>query len=389
MNILHIIPTLSLRGGGGDRACYELAQAQASLGNQVTILTFLSEYDFIDKPEDLNFTIVRCFKKKNSILGALGWSKEYNHKLEEILISTDLVHIHSLWRLTNYFAYKKCIKLNKHFIIQPHGSLEPWRLNYKKYRKKIWYHLFEEKALKRALFLIAESAKDKNHILASVSSNEVVIIPCGSSILDMKHESLISEQELRISYSIDKNKKIILYLGRIDVHKGLDILIKALGKLKDELESHVLLIVGPDYASTTKKLQSLIEKLNLTEKIIFAPPIYDDTKKIALFKMSDFFVLPSYSENFGITVIEALATETPVLVSSETAWAHLEEKQMAIVTKPEIDDLTQKLKQMISMNTAEKDHMVRKAKDYVYENYSWRELAKKLTKSYEEIKILK
>ena len=118
------------------------------------------------------------------------------------------------------------------------------------------------------------------------------------------------------------NKKVILFLGRIHEVKGLDNLLYAFAKYKKHNKNSVLIIAGDDHGFKNK-LFVIINELKLQNDVYFTGKVYGKAKK-TLYKISDLFVLPSHTENFGIVVAEALSSGLPVLASNKTPWEDLD-----------------------------------------------------------------
>ncbi len=120
--------------------------------------------------------------------------------------------------------------------------------------------------------------------------------------------------------------KTLLFLGRIDPVKGIDVMLNAWARVMDRFADWRLLIVGSD-ASYGKQhgyldqMKALAARLNL-ERVEFAEPLYGESKWGA-YRQADLFVLPTRSENFGITVAEALAASTPAIVTKGAPWQGL------------------------------------------------------------------
>ena len=155
----------------------------------------------------------------------------------------------------------------------------------------------------------------------------------------------LSEIDYKEDGLLNSDKKYILSLGRISKKKGFNLLIPAFSKLIREYDLN-LVIAGPDNEGYKKEVEHIVKKENLEERIIFTGLI--DDEKWSLYKKALMFVLPSYSENFGMTVVEAMACETPVVVSDKVGiYKEVENAKAGIIVKTEVDSLYEGMKQII------------------------------------------
>jgi glycosyltransferase involved in cell wall biosynthesis len=118
------------------------------------------------------------------------------------------------------------------------------------------------------------------------------------------------------TYPMLKKRKIILFLGRVDRKKGLDLLIRAFAILYKNSDQFSLLIAGSGDIGYINKLKNLSSSLGIAEKVIWMGMIHDELKW-STFYSSDIFCLPSHQENFGIAIVESLSANLPVLISSK------------------------------------------------------------------------
>ena len=205
-------------------------------------------------------------------------------------------------------------KSNIPYIITPRGMLEPWSLKQSKCKKKLSMLLFQNKDLKNASCIHATAQMEVENIRKLGFKNPIAMIPNGVNIDEFPNET---------PNKINNPKKI-LFLSRIHKKKGIENLIQA-WKLIDieKRKSWMIEIVGngePDYINMLKKR---IFKENLNDQIIIKKPVYGNDK-IKLFREASLFVLPSFSENFGIVIAEALASFTPVITTKGTPWMDLQ-----------------------------------------------------------------
>ena len=151
----------------------------------------------------------------------------------------------------------------------------------------------------------------------------------------------------------------MLYLGRIHEKKGIDLLIRGFANLKDD--SLALVIAGPGNPQAFGRLKSLACHLGVSDRIVWTGPLYGEAKWLAM-KAADVFALPSHQENFGISVVEALACGTPVLISNRVnIWREVECDGAGLVESDDLEGTTRLLRRWCALIPEERDTMSRNA----------------------------
>lgn len=279
----------------------------------------------------------------------------------------DIIHIHGIWSPINTLASLAAIFFKKPFIVSPQGMLEPWSLNEKKIKKYIFLHLVWKYIFKKANEVIFTSKQEYINFkkIKLVKKLNYKIIPNGFWI-----------NKNRIS--IKKNKfNTLLYLSRLHKKKGILDLIEAFKELNPQ--KWKLKIVGSGEKKFIDNLKNKTGK-NLINKKIFFYGFKNNIHKIKFFQNSDIFVLPSYSENFGIVVAEALSFGLPVLTTKATPWSHIKLNNCGWWITPGKENLKNCLK-IIFNNDINLKKMGKNAK-ILSEKFIWSKVAKKFEKVY-------
>jgi glycosyltransferase involved in cell wall biosynthesis len=196
----------------------------------------------------------------------------------------------------------------------------------------------------------------------------------------------------------DASIKFLSFVGRIYPVKGLDLLLKAWAKLKTKISDWHLFLVGPDQAGYMGQLESLAKTLGLSVRhgevadvascdITFAGPLFGSDKTLALLK-SRGLLLPSYTENFGGVVIDALSLGLPVLASKSTPWEILEEASCGWQFDLDADSLCEALLKFIDKTDDERREMGLRGRKLVEEQYTWDAVVKKMVEGYERVLVL-
>ena len=176
--------------------------------------------------------------------------------------------------------------------------------------------------------------------------------------------------------------KNILYTGRIAPIKGLDNLCKAVAEVN--MEEWRLIIVGPDQENHTAELRKISENFGVQGLIDFVGPKYGDDLQ-RMYEEADIFVLPSYSENFGSVVVEALSHSIPVIATKGTPWQELEENGCGWWIDVGIKPLVEALRTAMSLRDEERQAMGRRGRKLVEEKYTWDAVVKAMISGYEEV----
>jgi glycosyltransferase involved in cell wall biosynthesis len=199
-------------------------------------------------------------------------------------------------------------------VIRPHGTLDPYIYKRHRFRKTIVEILFQNRVLRRAAGIHFITEEEKSLGEQYTYGTYGFVVPIG---LDIDHYARRPDKGRLFSRFPElSGKKIILFLGRVNFKKGLDILVSAFAAAARERDDVHLLIAGPDDNDYGKKVTAWLRKENVDTKTTLAGMLQGE-EKLEAFHISSVFVLPSYSENFGIAVLEAMACGLPVVVSDK------------------------------------------------------------------------
>ena len=226
-------------------------------------------------------------------------------------ISPDVFHTNCCWMplsaLTAMWAKKAGFKV----IYSPHGMLEPYAIKRHYWTKKFpAILLFQKKGISVSDLIHATAEQEKENLLRLGWNRKISVV-----------SNCVQIDEIQIKESWKSTKKI-LFLSRIHPKKGLNFLIEAVGEIRERFKGYSFIIAGEGDKGYVKELQNMALRNGVSEMFEFIGPVYG-TDKWALYRHADLFVLPSWSENFGIVVAEALACGTPVITTVGTPWLEL------------------------------------------------------------------
>lgn len=281
------------------------------------------------------------FAKAFEFLGSTGWqfSLPLTRALRDNMVSFDLVNIEVIWTYPMMVCAYYCRKYGKPYVIVPRGSLFPISSRGKWWKKFPYFQLITKRDVRGAA-AIHFTTKIEAEQAAWVGdlSNRARVIPNGITVPSNAVKELASTLESK--YPQLKNKRILLFLGRINWIKGLDLLVNAFSILCREVGNLHLVIAGSDdgdgYADT---VIGWINDLSLNEKVTFTGSL-SGAEKAAAFLCADIFALPSYSENFANAAAEAMSYGVPVVISNKVGICRdVQEHKAGVVVETNIESL--------------------------------------------------
>lgn len=353
MKILHIIPSYypAFKYGGPVESVHLLNKALVKAGIAVSVLTTNAGLEDNENVKIYQWESIKGVQVKRFpyyfyehytfspqlFLAALREAKNY-----------DLIHITAFWNFPVLAGSLASLLNKKPYIISPRGMLYDEAINLKsKTIKQIYFNLSGKHYLKKvnAIHFTSEDEQDNVANIFKIFSRSFVV-PNG---LDLSKYSKLPDKGLFIrKYPVLQDKKYILFLGRINKKKGIDLLLQSFYSLSKEDERLMLVIAGPDNDGYKKNIENEIKKSNLAEKVLFTNLLTGD-EKLQSYVDAEVFVLPSYSENFGMSVVEAMICGIPVIVSNKVGISNEIKKYNAgVVTFLNKNDLTVALKNVIN-----------------------------------------
>lgn len=270
-----------------------------------------------------------------------------------------LVHNHGIWLPVNHWAGEAARRMGVPMVIHPRGMLEPWAMNYHRMRKRLAMLAYQRRDLERASAFVATSQGEYESIRRAGIIAPVALIPNGVD--------LDAEEVCRDSPRGPPNVKTALFLSRVHPSKGLLELIRAWQRIRPA--GWRLRIAGPDENGHLAEVLSLARTLEVDGTIDYLGFV-DGADKRRVFQSADVFILPSFSENFGVVVAEALAQGLPVITTTGTPWHDLPALGCGWWVKPALEPLAEALRQATSASDAERREMGIRGKEYA-RHFDW------------------
>ncbi|MDB9518900.1 hormogonium polysaccharide biosynthesis glycosyltransferase HpsP [Roseofilum reptotaenium CS-1145] len=387
MRVLQIVPSISLVYGGPSQMVKGLSAALSNKpGMEVTILTTDSNGDTgeapldvpLDRPVEENgyqIRYFRCspFRRYKFSLDLLQWLSEHASEYE-------IAHIHALFSPVSSAAATIARQKRLPYIMRPLGTLDPADLRKKRQLKRIYTALWEKGNIKGAAAIHFTSSIEAKISDRFGTDTPGVIVPLGVQLPELPEPGMARE-----NLNIPADKPLILYMSRIDPKKGLDLLIPALETLINENFDFEFVLAGgnPQNTAYVEQIKQQIQSSTLASCTQF-PGFVRGAEKAALLRDADLFVLPSYYENFGIAVAEAIASGTPVVISTGVyIWEDIQKAAAGWVCGCDVNSLTDSLRLALS-DRQERLKRGAAAAQYANTHYSWSAIAQQTIGVYQQ-----
>ncbi len=370
-SVTHVVDSLHLSSGGPSRTVVALCDSLSYLeGIELTLLNQLKNNEATVESLSIHVDRKNCSSSIGLLrAGGFPLKKELLNVVKED--EPALIHSHGVWLPANHWAAQLSKKENIPLIIQPRGMLEPWALNHKLWKKKLAMWLFQKEDLQQAKMLIATSHQEYENFRKIGLTQPIAVIPNGVTMAHNEPEALKNKGKRRQA----------LFLSRIHPKKGLIILIEAWARIQPN--QWELIIAGPDEGNHLHELKSLSKKLNVDSSIKFVGEVYGQNKS-NLYRYSDLFVLPTFSENFGVVVAEALSYGIPVITTKGAPWADLAHYNCGWWIDIGVESLVTALKDATELSDEDRYEMGSRGIGYV-SRFDWSRIATSVKEVYDYI----
>ena len=383
MKILHVIGSLAASYGGPSKACFEMARAVARREHEVSI--FATDNRGPGVPRALAVGRVRRTEldgvavRHHPVSWPRFWmfSPALKRALGEEIPRVDLVHLHSLYLYHDLVVGRECRRAGVPYLLTPHGTLDPYL--YRRHRlRKMLMEIWFQNAVTRGAAAIHFTTEEEGRLAKPyVFGVPGVVVPLG---LDMdEYQPLPPRGGFRAAHPEIGDRPIVLFLGRLNFKKGLDVLARAFAGAARARDAH-LVVAGPDDGMGTK-VRAWVDSFGLRGRTTFTGMVAG-ADKLALLADADLFVLPSYSENFGIAVIEAMACGVPVAISDRVnLWREVAGADAGWVTPPRAEPFQAALVEALS-NLGEAREKGARGRRLVTDRFQWSRIAAALEQAY-------
>lgn len=362
MRVIHVVPAITEEAAGPSYSVPRLCESLIGTGVDVQ----LAALDWASMPAHLPYL-------KTFPLGLgprrLGFSPKMWHWLKHEAKSeyADIIHNHSLWMMPNVYPGGAVRNSSCRLVVSPRGALSAYALSINALQKKIFWHLLQAPALRQATCFHATAMSEYEDIRRHGFKQPVCILPNGIDVPPLQEKST-------------EGRRKLLFLGRIHPIKGIDNLLHAWQAVEHKFPDWDLQIAGPDNDGYLKEMQALAEKLQL-KRVEFCGALFGG-KKLRAYRAADLYVLPTHSENFGMTVAEALAAGTPAIVTKGAPWEGLAEHGAGWWIDIGVEPLIACLEQALASTPAQLAEMGMFGREWMRRDFSWESIANQFLLTY-------
>jgi len=366
MKALHIIGSINKESGGPARSSQGLVAALEQCGVEAWLVVFNKN----DKPWVNGVVHFKAFERSNY----WGRKKELWQFVDQM--KPAVIHVHGIWGSVSHLACVVARQKKIPYLLAPRGMLEPWSLTQKKWKKKLALWLYQRRDLQKAIALHATAESEADQFRKLGFTQKIVVSPNGINV-----PKQLSPHSCRAD-----EKKVILFVSRIHPKKGLIMLIAAISQLKKKnlFDGWHIEYAGPDENDHHKEVKKSIAFFNLQNDFTYLGDL-DDESKWDAYTRATLFVLPTYSENFGIVIAEALYAGIPVITTKGTPWGELETERCGKWVEIGVEALTEALRVMISLSDEERQQKGIRGRNLVSKKYTWDSIGLKMLDTYKAL----
>lgn len=281
----------------------------------------------------------------------------------------DIIHDNGIWLAHNHRIADLAAARNVVRVVSTRGMLEPWAMHHKRLKKGLAWWLYQRRDLCRASYHHTTAGTEAETLRQFRLGVPIGVIPNG---IDIANGGPRRDRQAGV--------RTALFLGRIHPVKGLSPLVEAWARLRPP--GWQLQIAGPDETGHRAALKRQVAAAALSKSVDFLGPLDTDAKERAFYN-ADLFVLPSFSESFGMAIGEALAHGVPVLTTTGAPWPILAERGCGWSVAPTVDGITEGLRQATSMDPVALTAMGEGGREFVRREFAWPSIARRFIDSYE------
>ena len=388
MRVLHVIPSVAPCRGGPSKAVIEMVSALRRAGINAEIATTNDDGEQklpVDTTELVEHqgVPVRFFNRISFPIPALrefSYAPGFARWLRANIRDYDIIHVHAIFSYCSTRAMQLARKYQVPYVVRPIGQLERWSLQQSQGRKQWYLDWIERKNIANAGVVQFTAAAEMQQAREVIHAMNAEVIPLG---LEMPMAVRGAREKLVARLKLKRERPVVLFLSRLHRKKGLEILLESIAEASSLRIQ--LIIAGdgdPDYV---QHLKNLTKSLKINEDCHFIG-FAKGTEKSLLLQGADLFALTSFSENFGIAALEALAGGTPALLSTEVALSHtVSEHEIGYVTELDVKEIALKLTEALTDLDALQD-MGGAARHYVEQNFQWSHVVQQLIRNYAAIR---
>lgn len=376
LKVLSFTRSIGLHTGGPARSVPMLVKGLAEEGVDITLMTIRSK-DMNTHALEGSSANLKVWEKGTPI----GDIEKY--VLDE---GFNVIQLQSIWQKEYHSIAKIARKHNIPYLVTPRGMLEPWSLEQNKWKKRIALMAYQMRDMQKAACIYTTADMEALHIKELGVKAPISIIPNG-----------IETESYPCRTSMEGVKKQILFLSRIHEKKGIEVLMQAFARIRDnrsairDIDEWKVVVVGNGDADYIERLKQKVKNLGLDDCFFIKDPVYGEAK-VKLYQESSVFCLPSYSENFGMVIAEAMSCGVPVITTTNCPWEFINNDDNIVhntqhtahtisrygwCVELSTENIKDALCEAMSMDSSELYDMGQRSSKLIYEMFNYRSVAKK------------
>jgi glycosyltransferase involved in cell wall biosynthesis len=384
LKVLHVVPALGPAYGGPSTVVPELAHALARHGIKVDIATTdANGRECLNVPKGIAVTkdgVDTYYFRRH-------WPRSYTCSfplaswLRRRADDYDLIHVSAVFSFPSLAATRWT---GRPVIVWPHGMLDSWALRQKAWKKQLYLRILERPALRRARALHALTHSEARQLGTLKLVTPRFVVPNG--VDSNMYRALPPRDTLSRRYPQLRGRSVVLFLGRLDPKKGLDLLVPAFARIVSQghlTPTPFLVIAGPDLIGYRRSLELLVNRAGIDDHVLFTGML-SGLEKLAALAAADVFALPSRSEGLPVALLEALASGCPVIATDACNVSEIHEAGVGLRTGANVSDLEAALRTLLGDLGLAKE-MGERGREYVQERFSWSKIAGDMVRIYTDI----
>lgn len=367
-SVVHVVATLDPRSGGLREAVLGLSRALRRRGEDSIQILSNDGKEALDH-FGLNSEDRRLFCSAECGSGITALLRQRRRPLLSANTPPDIVHTHGLWTPLNHLASSEAKRGNVKLVVQTHGMLDQWALDQSRLKKMLALYAYQKRDLTRADLLVATCTNELESLRTFGLRNPVAVIPNGINMSCLRSFDAIDDAG---------RLKTALFLSRLHPKKGLEDLLIAWSLIRPK--GWKIRVVGDGDPAYVKKIEGLITAKGLIDQVLLEGGCYGE-ERYQYYEEADLFILPSYGENFGMVVLEALIHGLPVLTTDRTPWEALATSGSGWIVEPGVEPLMAALSSALALGNEQHKSMRASARKLARQ-YSLTSSAAKLAEAY-------
>ncbi len=378
IHVVHSSPCIQTGLGGPSLTVTATCQALARLGCEVDFSAVTWGNRFGERVP-IDASLVNVHTSQALALRRLWVTPGYRRRLARLAADADLIHSHGVWLNMDAAASAVARKRGIPHVVSPRGQLSPTALKMAAWKKAIAKRLYVDRSLRRAGAIHALTAAECQYARDFGLTNSVAVIPNGIDPTDYQPTPPADAAGARRNEL--RGKRLALFIGRIHPSKGLAHLVQAWCGISGEFGDWQLVIAGPDEVGQLAQLRATLEDRGCAGSVTFTGPVHGQDK-LELLAAAELFVLPSFTEGFSMSLLEAMFCGVPILMTPRCNFPEAIEAGAGLCVEPTAAATERGLRELMGKTDEQRREMGRLGKELILKDYTWDRVAEQLLSVY-------